>query len=72
MTTETESLGTALPAAMARVRDEIMPAYLGIGPAGGFALALMRAELDRATRALATGDVVTMIKSYKALKEFKL
>lgn len=65
------SLGTELPKEMARVRDVLMPQYLAIGPAGGFALALMRAELDRATKALAEGDLVTMIQSYEALKEFK-
>lgn len=66
-----DSLGTALPAEMARVRDELMPMYESIGPAGGFALAMMRAELDLATRALAEGDVVQMMKSYEALKSFK-
>lgn len=65
------SLGIELPKEMARVRDVLMPLYIGIGPAGGFALALMRAELDRATKALAEGDVVTMIQSYEALKGFK-
>lgn len=65
------SLGTELPKEMARVRDVLMPQYQSIGPAGGFALALMRNELDRATKALAEGDVVTMIRSYEALKEFK-
>lgn len=65
------SLGTELPKEMARVRDDLMPQYLSIGPAGGFALALMRAELDRATKALAEGDIVTMIRSYEALKAFK-
>lgn len=66
-----ETLGEALPKEMARVRDELMPMYQSIGPAGGFALALMRAELDRATKALAEGDLPTMIVSYEALKGFK-
>lgn len=64
------SLGYELPKEMARIRDVLMPHYLAIGPAGGFALTLMRAELDRATKALAEGDVVTMIRSYEALKKF--
>lgn len=67
----TDSLGTALPAEMARVRDELMPMYQSIGPSGVFALTLMRAELDLATKALAEGDVIQMIKSYEALKEFQ-
>lgn len=72
-TTEEEpgSLGTALPAEMARVRDKLIPMYLEIGPPGVFALAMMRAELDTATTALAEGDVVQMIRSHEALKGFK-
>ncbi len=65
------SLGTELPKEMTRVRDDLMPLYQEIGPAGAFALAMMRAELDRATKALAEGDVVQMIRSYEALKGFK-
>lgn len=65
------SLGVELPKEMARVRDKLMPMYQSIGPAGGFALAMMRAELDRATKALAEGDVITMMRSYEALKDFK-
>lgn len=69
--TEVLTLGSELPKEMARVRDDLMPQYQSIGAAGGFALALMRAELDRATKALAEGDLVTMIQSYDALKGFK-
>lgn len=65
------SLGTELPKEMARVRDELIPQYLSIGPASIFAVTLMRAELDRATKALAEGDLVTMIRAYEALKGFK-
>lgn len=65
------SLGTELPKEMARVRDVLMPQYIAIGPAGGFALMMMRAELDGATKALAEGDVVQMMRSYEALKGFK-
>lgn len=65
------SLGTELPKEMARVRDEVMPAYQSIGPAGSFALTLMRTSLDRATKALAEGDVVEMIGVYETLKGYK-
>lgn len=65
------SLGTELPKEMSRVRDELMPQYLSIGPAGGFALALMRRDLDHATKALAEGDTVEMIRAYEALKSYK-
>jgi hypothetical protein len=72
MTESNDTLGDALPREMARVRDEVMPAYLEIGPPGIFALTLMRFELDRATKALAEGDIATMIASYQELKGFKL
>ncbi len=66
-----ETLGEALPKEMARVRDVLMPRYLEIGPAGMFALTLMRADLDRAAKAMAEGDVAEMIRAYQSLKEFK-
>lgn len=63
------SLGEALPTEMARVRDEVIPTYLEIGQSGAFAVAWMRAELDAATKALAEGDVVEMVRCYQALKD---
>lgn len=66
----TGSLGEALPAEMARVRDKIMPAYIEIGPAGIFALTMMRADLDAAAKALAEGDVVAMLRVYESLKGY--
>jgi hypothetical protein len=65
-----ETLGDALPREMARVRDEVMPAYLEIGPSGAFALLFMRRALDAAAKALAEGDVVAMIEAYKELQDF--
>jgi hypothetical protein len=65
-----DTLGTALPREMKRVRDELMPRYIEIGPPGAFAVAIMRYALDRATKALAEGDVITMIRVYEELKEF--
>jgi hypothetical protein len=67
---EQSSLGTALPAEMKRVRDELIPMYESIGAPGIFALTMMRTELDIATKALAEGDVIQMMKSYESLKEF--
>jgi hypothetical protein len=63
-----DTLGDALPREMKRVRDEVMPAYIEIGPPGRLALALMRDVLDRATKALAEGDVITMLRVYEELK----
>lgn len=69
--TEPKTLGEALPAEMARVRDEVMPDYLECGPGGAFALAMMRRDLDEAARALAEGDVVAMIRVYGSLKGYR-
>jgi hypothetical protein len=64
-----QSLGTALPAEMARVRDEVLPAYLEIGQAGALAATMIRADLDVAAAALASGDVVQMVRVYQRLRE---
>lgn len=70
MSTESTTLAEALPREMARVRDEVMPLYLEIGPPGAFALAMMRADLDRAAKAMVSGDTVAMIRVYESLKGY--
>lgn len=65
------TLGEDLPKQMARVRDELLPLYESIGPAGLFAAALMRQALDAAACAMAEGDVVQMLRAYQTLKDFK-
>lgn len=66
-----ESLGTVLPAEIARVRDRVLPAYLAI-PTGIIAATMMRADLDAAAKALAEGDVVEMIRVYQELKGWEV
>ena len=66
------SIGIELPKEMARVRDVVMPRYIEIGPAGVMALEFMRADLDAAAKAMAEGDVVEMIRTYEALKGWRL
>jgi hypothetical protein len=63
------TLGDDLPRQMARVRDELIPAYQSIGPAGAFGLTMLRAALDRAAKAMVSGDVVEMLRSYQELKD---
>lgn len=63
-----DSIGTALPAEIARVRDEVIPAYESIGTAGAPALVFIRRDLAAAEKALAEGDAVAMIAAYKALE----
>lgn len=67
-----DTLGDALPREMARVRDEVMPAYIEIGAPGTIALMLMRVSLDAATKALAEGDVVAMLAAYEDLKGYSV
>lgn len=45
-----ETLGEALPCEMARVRDELIPAYQSIGPVGAFGIGVMTAETNIAER----------------------
>jgi hypothetical protein len=66
-----DTLAAALPREMARVRDEVLPAYLEIGPPGRFAAAMIRADLDDAAKAMAEGDVVEMLRCYQSLREKK-
>lgn len=68
----TETLGEALPKLMTKVRDEILPEYLAIGPSGMLAVTMMRHSLDAAQKAMISGDVVEMLKCYEDLKEYKL
>lgn len=72
MPEQIETLGDALPKEMARVRDKILPEYLSIGPSGKFAVAMMRADLDKAAVAMIKGDCVAMIQVYESLKDYKL
>lgn len=65
-----DTLGDALPREMARVRDEVMPAYLEIGPPGAFALMMMRQDLDKAAKAMMEGDVVALLRCYESLKGY--
>lgn len=65
-----DSLAEVLPREMARVRDEVMPAYIAIGAPGQFALTMMRLDLDAAAKAMAEGDVASMIRVYESLKGY--
>ena len=68
----TETLADALPKEMARVRDEVLPEFQACGPAGGFAVAVMRRDLDLAAKAMAEGDVQSMIVALQELRSWKL
>jgi hypothetical protein len=65
----TKTLGDALPDEIARV-TEILDHYIEIGPAGAFGVMMLKASLDRATRALASGDIGAMLVCMNDLKEY--
>lgn len=65
----TKTLGDALPDEIARVTG-LIPIYASCGPVANIALALMRASLDRATRALASGDAIEMLQCLEDLKGY--
>jgi hypothetical protein len=65
----TTSIGEDLPKQMARVRDHVLPHYDALGPVGKIGAALIRADLDRAAKALAEGDVVAMVRAAGVLVE---
>lgn len=66
-----ETVGDALPKEIARVRDIVMPAYIAIGDSGKPALAMMRAAMDRASKAMISQDTVEMIIALQDLQGFK-
>lgn len=69
------TLADALPREMARVRDQVMPQYLALRDMPNVIvepqLAIMRASLDAAAKAMAAGDVVAMLRCYQDLKEYE-
>jgi hypothetical protein len=67
--TEIRTLADALPDEIARV-TVLLGHYGEIGPAGAFGAMLIRASLDRASRALAGGDIVAMIQALEDLKGY--
>ena len=70
MTEQTQSLAEALPEEMSRVR-EVLGHYKEIGPAGMFGAAFIEQDLRIADKAVMSGDIVEMLKSYKVLQGIK-
>lgn len=71
MTTDNPTtLADALLAEITRVRDEVLPCYLEIGPSGAFAASMMRADLHLANKAMIEGDIVAMARVYQGLKTY--
>lgn len=62
------SVGDDFPRQQARVR-EVLGYYKEIGPAGAFGAATIEATLRRADAAMASGDIVAILRSYQEMKE---
>lgn len=54
----------------ARIRDEVLPLYDEI-PAGRFAASMMRNSIQDAEAAVASGDVIAMVKAYHDLEGYE-
>lgn len=67
-----DTLGDALLREIARVRDEVLPCYVEIGAFGMLAANFMRADLDRASKAMIEEDIVAMVQVYESLKGYQL
>lgn len=64
-----ENLVEGLVREMARVRDEVIPAYVSVGAHG--TAGLMRLDLDRAASALGSGEIERMIVAFRSLEGWK-
>lgn len=65
-----QTVGDDFPRQQARVR-EILGLYRQIGPAGAFGAAMIEQTLRRADAAIASGDIVAILRSYEELREVK-
>lgn len=72
----TDTLADALPREIARVsakRDrwrDMMRDHPELGPGMAFTVAIMQAEIDRAVKACASGDIAEMLHSLESLKGY--
>jgi hypothetical protein len=64
------SIGEDFPREQQRCR-ELIELYKSIGPAGAFGAMMIEQVLQRADRAMASGDVVQILRSYQEMKECK-
>lgn len=62
------NLAEALPKEQARVR-EVLGCYKDIGHHGAFGTNIIEITLRKADEAVASGDVVAMLRSYEELKK---
>lgn len=69
------TLGDALPEKIRELNEVIIPAYVEIiplVPMSALTVAVMRAEVQEAVEALASGDLVRMLAAWDAIKDYKV
>lgn len=64
------SVGEDFPKQQERVR-KVLSAYESVGPAGHFGAAMIRDTLRRAELAMASGDIIAILRTYAELKEIE-
>lgn len=64
------SVGEQYPQEQARLR-ELLAAYRALGPTGGFAWAMVDQTLREADAAMASGDIVRIVRAFAAMQECK-
>jgi hypothetical protein len=62
-----KTLADAIPEEIKRCQS-LIETYNSIGPAGNFAKIMIQADIDSAIKAMLEGDLVGMIRAYKAMK----
>lgn len=68
--TVAQTLGEALPKEQARVR-EVLATFKEIGPAGAIGAFLIEQSLQKADKAVMSGDVIAMLVAYDDLKKIE-
>lgn len=53
---------------MNRVRNELLPQYEAIGPAGMFGVAEIKGAIKQGEQAIASGDPIASLQAYERLK----
>lgn len=61
------SIGEEFPKEQARVR-EVLASYKAIGPPGAFGAAMIEIILREADQAMASGDLVAMLKAFHKMR----
>lgn len=65
-----ETIGDEYPRQQARIRM-LIGYYREIGPAGNFGAAMLEATLREADAAMASGDIVRVLRALATMKECK-